>query len=318
MFKTLFAEETEETRRLLGSMATEPVKEAVDPAREADNAPPTVLHGTLTVEVPGGETMVLKTTFDSGSNTDAVSEKVAMQLKKLGVPWGEAGGGVSMAVSSSVAVPHGELRLLLSAEPTGRDGREEEQLAIPRPLQFVTDALIMKDLSTDLIIGWPTLKGTGLLAIVLGLEEYELEEDKDDDGLGELWEASEDPTYGPPTVKGSAEEVQKLRTLCEEFKHLFGPPPSGGCGFSCVHGYTKGCGSQNLGRQNLAPTAEGHPVGVSGRSWAHFDANWCGLDAGTTTVCARVDPGGRRPETRACCENCHLATPKSIFRTHRR
>ena len=229
MFKTLFAEETEETRRLLGSMATEPVKEAVDPAREADSAPPTVLHGTLTVEVPGGETMVLKTTFDSGSNTDAVSEKVAMQLKKLGVPWGEAGGGVSMAVSSSVAVPHGELRLLLSAEPTGRDGREEEQLAIPRPLQFVTDALIMKDLSNDLIIGWPTLKGTGLLAIVLGLEEYELEEDKDDDGLGELWEASEDPTYGPPTVKGSAEEVQRIRTLCEEFKHLFGPPPSGGC-----------------------------------------------------------------------------------------
>ena len=108
MFKTLFAEETEETRRLLGSMATEPVKEAVDPAREADSAPPTVLHGTLTVEVPGGETMVLKTTFDGGSNTDAVSEKVAMQLKKLGVPWGEAGGGVSMAVSSSAAVPHGE------------------------------------------------------------------------------------------------------------------------------------------------------------------------------------------------------------------
>ena len=65
----------------------------------------------------------------------------------------------------------------------------------------------MKDLSNDLIIGWPTLKGTGLLAVVLGLEEYELEEDKDDDGLGELWEASEDPQYGPPTVKGSTEEV---------------------------------------------------------------------------------------------------------------
>ena len=135
-------------------MDAEPVKEAADPAREAEKAPPTVLHGTLTVEVPGGETMVLKTTFDSGSNTDAVSEKVAIQLKKLGVPWGEAGGGVSMAVSSSVAVPHGELRLLLSAEPSGSDGRADE-LAIPRPLQFVTDALIMKDLSNDLIIGWP-------------------------------------------------------------------------------------------------------------------------------------------------------------------
>ena len=64
-------------------MDAEPVKEAADPAREAEKAPPTVLHGTLTVEVPGGETMVLKTTFDSGSNTDAVSEKVAIQLKKL-------------------------------------------------------------------------------------------------------------------------------------------------------------------------------------------------------------------------------------------
>ena len=107
-------------------MAAEPVEEAADPAREAEKAPPTVLHGTLTVEVPGGGTLVLKITFDSGSNTDAVSEKVAIQLKKLGVPWGEAGGGVSMAVSSSVAVPHGELRLLLSAEPSGSDGRADE------------------------------------------------------------------------------------------------------------------------------------------------------------------------------------------------
>ena len=69
-------------------MATEPVEEAADPAREAEKAPPTVLHGTLTVEVPGGETLVLKTTFDSGSNTDAVSEKVAIQLKKLLQSWG--------------------------------------------------------------------------------------------------------------------------------------------------------------------------------------------------------------------------------------
>ena len=43
-----------------------------------------------------------------------------------------------------------------------------------------------------------------------------------------------------------------------------------GCGFSCVQGRTKGRGSQNLGTRNLVPTAEGHPVGVSGRSWAHL------------------------------------------------
>ena len=72
-------------------MDAEPVKEAADPAREAEKAPPTVLHGTLTVEVPGGETMVLKTTFDSGSNTDAVSEKVAMHTtQEAGSTMGEA------------------------------------------------------------------------------------------------------------------------------------------------------------------------------------------------------------------------------------
>ena len=80
-----------------------------------------------------------------------------------------------------------------------------------------------------------------------------------------------------------------------------------GCGFSCVQGRTKGRGSQNLGTGNLAPTAEGHPVGVSGRSWAHFDGNWCGLDAGTTKDCARVDPGGRRPQTRGHWPTVKLA-----------
>ena len=91
-----------------------------------------------------------------------------------------------------------------------------------------------------------------------------------------------------------------------------------GCGFSCVHGRTKGRGRQNLGTRNLVPTAEGHPVGVSGRSWAHFDGNWCGLDAGTTKDCARVDPGGRRPQTRGRCEIWRLRMAKSIFRTHRK
>ena len=83
-------------------MAAEPVEEAADPAREAEKAPPTVLHGTLTVEVPGGETMVLKTTFDSGSNTDAVSEKVAIYNLRswecLGVKLAEVSAWQSVAV----------------------------------------------------------------------------------------------------------------------------------------------------------------------------------------------------------------------------
>ena len=123
-------------------MEAAPAKGAADPARgPADKEPPTVLLGALKVKVPNGDTMVLQTTFDTGSNTDAVSETVATRLKELGVPWGEAGGGVRMAVSSSVAVPHGQLRLMLVAEPRRSDNQTGGgELAIPRTLEFVTDA----------------------------------------------------------------------------------------------------------------------------------------------------------------------------------
>ena len=64
------------------------------------------------------------------------------------------------------------------------------------------------------------------------------------------------------------------------------------CAFLCVRGCTKGHNSQDLGTGNLTQTTEGHPVGVSGRSWPYFDGKLCGLDARTATVCARVDPEG--------------------------
>ena len=61
---------------------------------------------------------------------------------------------------------------------------------------------IIDGLTSDLIIGWPTLKGTGLLAVVLGLEEYEPEEDHDADGLDDMWDDPTDPQYGMPEIKG--------------------------------------------------------------------------------------------------------------------
>ena len=67
--------------------------------------------------------------------------------------------------------PHGELRLMLSAEPK-RGGQPDDNnaFAIPRSLTFITDAQIIDNLTSELIIGWLTLKGMGLLAVVLGLE----------------------------------------------------------------------------------------------------------------------------------------------------
>ena len=53
-------------------MKTGPAEGAADPVKgAADEEPPTVLLGALKVKVPNGETLVLQTTFDTGSDTDA-------------------------------------------------------------------------------------------------------------------------------------------------------------------------------------------------------------------------------------------------------
>ena len=121
-----------------------------------------VCHGVLVVTMPSGKTLEIKTTFDSGSEVDAVSKTVATELKDMGCPWGEAGGGIAVADGSEVT-PFGELRLMLTAEPRRREGQKAKanEFAIPRPLTFVTDAKIIDGLTSDLIIGWPTLRGTG-------------------------------------------------------------------------------------------------------------------------------------------------------------
>ena len=87
-------------------MKTVPARGAADPARDAaDKEPPTVLLGALKVKVPNGDTLVLQTTFDTGSDTDAISETVATKLRELGVAWGEAGGGVRMAARGRRNLP---------------------------------------------------------------------------------------------------------------------------------------------------------------------------------------------------------------------
>ena len=197
-------------------------------AGEASSASAT-FDGTLVITAPSGKQMEVRTTFDTGSDTDAVSVRMATKLIELGCSWGDAGGGIVMA-DGRETTPHGELRLMLSAEPK-RKGQQDANnaFALPRSLTFVTDAQIIDNLTSELIIGWPTLKGTGLLAVVLGLEQYEPEEDHDDDGLDDMWDDDPDPEYGMPRVHGAdPKEVEKVKDLCQRWKHLFGPPPKGG------------------------------------------------------------------------------------------
>ena len=193
----------DEKPRQLGSMhAGKAMQADATHAGKAVQANAT-FDGTLIVTAPSGKQLEVGTTFDTGSDTDALSVELATKLIELGCSWGDAGGGIVMA-DGRETTPHGELRLMLSAEPK-RKGHEDANnaFAIPRPLTFVTDAQIIEDLTSEVIIGWPTLKGTGLLAVVLGLEEYEPEEDHDNDGLDDMWDDEPNPDYGMPKIHGS-------------------------------------------------------------------------------------------------------------------
>ena len=91
--------------------------------------------------------------------------------------------------------------------------------------------LRVENLTTDLVIGWQTLVSTGLLNIIFGLKNHELDGDDDTDDLEDLW--SDDfymPKFDMPTILGdpNSEEVRHIKDLCVEFKHLCGEAPFGG------------------------------------------------------------------------------------------
>ena len=187
------------------------------------------LEGTLTVSCPGGP-VDIRTLFDTGSEADAVSHDKAVELRQMGVSWGAAGGNLTVANSGEVR-PVGSLRLLLTAEPkrvSQGSNPETGSLGIPRSLTFCTDVEIVDSLTAELIIGYPTLTGTGLLGVVLGNEEYEPDEDRDIDELDELWPDLNQNEFAMPTLMGTAAQRRQLRLLCLKYKELFGPVPKGG------------------------------------------------------------------------------------------
>ena len=85
-------------------------------AGEASNASAT-FDGTLVITAPSGKQLEVRTTFDTGCDTDAVRVKMATKLIELGCSWGDAGGGIVMADSQEIT-PHRELRLMLSVTST--------------------------------------------------------------------------------------------------------------------------------------------------------------------------------------------------------
>ena len=186
-----------------------------------------VCRGNLVVTAPRGDLVLQGVCFDSGSTADAVSVSLAKRLQKLGVSWGESGGRLVVANGEEVR-PEGELRLLLTVDPA------REGTAVPRSVTFATDVEIVPGLTSELIIGWPTMVGTGLLPIVFGLETFEFETQQDDqpDEVDALWPTEyEDcqPTYH---CDGSPESVYRLgrvkELVAKYWDQVFTPPPPGG------------------------------------------------------------------------------------------
>ena len=101
-------------------------------------------------------------------------------------------------------------------------------MVLPRALTFVADVEVIEGLASELIIGWPTLKGTGLLGIIVGTDEYVFDEDQDYDEFDDLWPDVDQEIYEMPKIVGTPSQQQDLRNLCEKYKELFGPVPHGG------------------------------------------------------------------------------------------
>ena len=203
-----------------------------------------VLQTNLTAKMPDGTALLLNVLCDTGAETDVIDLETARTLHRHGASLQSTAGTLKM-LNNSVEVPDGAVRVLLSTEKT--------ELRLPRELNFVVEPLILEGSSAPFLLGYPTLVGTGLLNVVLGMEQYssELESKEDASELDddELWqhEPSEEESaaerqqfwqqfdpeidcnqYKMPKIKGTYEEQKQLAELCLQYKKLFGEVPYGG------------------------------------------------------------------------------------------
>ena len=169
---------------------------------------------------------------DTNSECDLIELSVAQKLRQNGVSWGAAG-GLLKVVGGGELMPTGSLRLLL----TTKSGTPS--LTLPRSLLFVCEPEIVENASCDVVIGWPTLRSTGLLDIVLGNEVYTEDLDVIDEEF-DMWPPELDKDeYQWPNLIGTAEEKAKMTELSVQYKALFGPPPFGGSNLPSCHAEEK-------------------------------------------------------------------------------
>jgi hypothetical protein len=225
--------------------------EAVGPPEPVGKVNGPTLFIKLTLVCPDGTHKPVRVLCDTASGADIVNLDLARDLQKRGVSWGESGGQLKV-LGGGIVNPEGSLRILCSSE--GSD------LQLPRPLNFVCEPHIVHETPADLILGYPTLQGVGLLPVLLQEDQFSAETesaeevselDNDDD----LW-AGQDPVrdhaqqtscahedadlwhevcpdldrvkYKMPKIGGPWWQRLKLAHLCVKYKEVFGPVAYGG------------------------------------------------------------------------------------------
>ena len=127
---------------------------------EASNAQgktqaPQTLHVPLVAVCPDGTNVTVNVACDTNSECDLIELSVAQKLRQNGVSWGTAG-GILKVVGGGELLPAGSLRLLLTTKSS------TASLTLPRSLLFVCEPEIVENASCDVVIGWPTLRSTGI------------------------------------------------------------------------------------------------------------------------------------------------------------
>jgi hypothetical protein len=184
---------------------------------------PATLRVKLRLAMPNGtELSDIDVLVDTGSEPDLVDSNIARLLWQNGVRYGDAGGHLTV-VGGGTIQPHGSMRVTVVV--AGRDGAKQAfAMPVPRRLEFEIEPQVIDNCPAQLVLGWATLKGTGLIDVLFGTDQFEPESEGMDIGE-DMWVDVDKNEFEMPTIKGTKEQQLQFAALVKENLAVFGPIP---------------------------------------------------------------------------------------------
>jgi hypothetical protein len=221
-----------------GSEPTEPMTVDSDPdceQRQRQDVPvatnsglglerdPATLRVKLRLAMPNGtELSDIDVLVDTGSEPDLVDSNFAQLLWRNGVRYGDAGGHLTV-VGGGTIQPVGSMRVTVVV--ARRDGAKQSfAMPVPRRLEFEVEPQIIDNCPAQLVLGWATLKGTGLIDVLFGTDQFEPESEGMDIGE-DMWIDIDKNEFEMPTIKGTKEQQLQFAALVKEHLAVFGSIP---------------------------------------------------------------------------------------------